>query len=57
MVPWAWAVNGYLSVLASMLAAMIALSAGFSWVLATGALAYASAWLILHRQVRGDLIS
>jgi hypothetical protein len=55
MVPWAWAVNGCLSVLASMLAAMIALSAGFSWVLATGALAYAGAWLTLRRQVRGYL--
>jgi len=53
MVPWAWAVNGYLSVLASILAAMIALSAGFSWVLAAGALAYAGAWLALRRQVRG----
>jgi SAM-dependent methyltransferase len=53
MVPWAWAVNGYLSVLASILAAMIALSAGFFWVLAAGALAYAGAWLALRQQVRG----
>jgi len=48
MIPWAWAVNGCLSVLASVLAAMIALSAGFSWVLAAGALAYAGAWLALR---------
>jgi len=47
-IPWAWAVNGCLSVLASVLAAMIALSAGFSWVLAAGALAYAGAWLALR---------
>ena len=48
LTPWAWAVNGCLSVLASVLAAMIALSAGFSWVLVAGALAYAGAWLALR---------
>lgn len=48
MIPWAWAVNGCMSVLASVLAAMIALSAGFSWVLAAAALAYAGAWLALR---------
>ena len=53
LIPWAWAVNGCLSVIASVLAAMLALSAGFSWVLAAGALAYAGAWLILRRQLPG----
>ena len=48
LVPWVWAVNGCTSVLASILAAMIALSAGFTWVLAAAALAYAGAWLALH---------
>jgi hypothetical protein len=48
LIPWAWAVNGCTSVLASVLAAMIALSAGFSWVLGAAALAYAGAWLA-HR--------
>ncbi len=48
LVPWAWAVNGCTSVLASILAAMIALSAGFSWVLAAAALSYACAWLALR---------
>jgi hypothetical protein len=48
LVPWAWAINGCASVLASVLAAMLALSAGFSWVLATAALAYAGAWLTLR---------
>ena len=45
LIPWAWAVNGCASVLASVLAALIALSAGFSWVLAAAALAYTGAWL------------
>jgi hypothetical protein len=48
LIPWAWAVNGCTSVLASVLAAIIALSAGFSWVLAAAALAYAGAWLALR---------
>jgi hypothetical protein len=48
LVPWAWAVNGCMSVLASVLAAMIALSAGFSWVLGVAALTYTGAWLALR---------
>jgi hypothetical protein len=48
LIPWAWAVNGCMSVLASVLAALIALSAGFSWVLAAAALAYAGAWFALR---------
>jgi hypothetical protein len=48
LIPWAWAVNGCTSVLASILAAMIALSAGFSWVLVAAALAYTGAWLALR---------
>ena len=48
LVPWAWAVNGCASVLASILAAMIALSAGFSWVILAAAVAYALAWLALR---------
>jgi len=49
LVPWAWAVNGCTSVLASVLAALIALSAGFSWVLVGAAAAYGGAWLVFPR--------
>jgi hypothetical protein len=48
LIPWAWAINGCTSVLASVLAAIIALSAGFSSVLVVAALAYAGAWLALR---------
>ncbi|MGQ9600078.1 MAG: hypothetical protein ACUVWZ_11760 [Anaerolineae bacterium] len=48
LIPWAWAINGCASVLSSILAAIIALSAGFSWVLVAAALAYAGAWLVLR---------
>jgi hypothetical protein len=45
LIPWAWAVNGAASVVASVLAALLALSFGFSWVLWIGAICYAGAWL------------
>ncbi len=44
-IPWAWGVNGALSVVASVLAALLALSFGFDAVLSGGALCYAGAWL------------
>jgi len=40
LVPWAWAVNGCLSVVSSILSLMIALWLGFSWALAAAAAAY-----------------
>jgi hypothetical protein len=43
-VTWAWGVNGAMSVVASILAALLALSFGFSTVLALGAIFYAGAW-------------
>jgi hypothetical protein len=42
-VPWAWAVNGCASVIASALAAILSLASGFSLVLWLGAASYASA--------------
>ena len=47
LIPWAWAVNGCASVIASVLAAMLALSYGFSAVLCAGAAAYLGAWVVL----------
>jgi len=47
LVPWAWAVNGSASVLASVLAAILALSYGFTAVLLLGASCYAAAWVLL----------
>ncbi len=47
--PWAWAVNGALSVVASVLSALVALSTGFIWVLVIGALCYGGAWMIARR--------
>lgn len=44
-IPWIWAVNGAASVVSSVLAALLALSFGFDWVLRIGALCYAGAWL------------
>jgi hypothetical protein len=44
-IPWVWAVNGATSVVAAVLAALLALTFGFNWVLRAGALCYAGAWL------------
>ncbi|HEY3476676.1 MAG TPA: hypothetical protein VGK56_18810, partial [Anaerolineales bacterium] len=46
-IAWVWAVNGASSVVASILAALLALTFGFSWVLALGALCYAGAWAMV----------
>ena len=44
LVPWAWAVNGCFSVVAPILAIMLALSAGYQFVLLCGATAYVGAF-------------
>lgn len=43
-IAWAWGINGAVSVVASILAALLALSLGFSAVLAVGAICYVGAW-------------
>lgn len=47
LTPWVWAVNGSASVIASVLAAILALSYGFSIVLYLGAVAYGIAAVLL----------
>jgi hypothetical protein len=48
-IPWAWGINGAVSVVASVLAALLALSFGFTFVLISGALCYVGAWLIARQ--------
>lgn len=45
LVPWAWAINGGASVVSAVIGALVALSAGFTWVLWIGAALYGLAWL------------
>ena len=47
LVPWGWAVNGCASVISAVLAAMIALTWGFSAVVWSAALAYGLAGLVI----------
>ena len=53
-IPWAWAVNGSVSVVGSVMAVLIALSYGFTTVLCAAAVAYSLAVLVLslmlHKQ-------
>jgi len=48
LIPWAWAVNGCASVLGSILPVMIALSAGFSAILALGGVIYLAAFVTVQ---------
>lgn len=48
LIPWAWVINGCFSVMAPILAIMVAMMAGFSAVLMLGALAYCLACVNLR---------
>jgi hypothetical protein len=47
LIPWAWGVNGAVSVVASVLASLLALSKGFTVVLVAGALCYGAASIVI----------
>jgi len=49
MIPWAWAVNGCLSVMSPVLAAMLVLQWGFRVVFLAGALMYLMAFALMKR--------
>ncbi len=46
LIPWAWAVNGSISVVASVLAALLVVSWGYTYVLCLGAAGYAFAFAV-----------
>ena len=48
LVPWAWGMNGALSVIGATLAVFIAMNWGFSATLLTGAAVYVAAAVLLH---------
>jgi hypothetical protein len=52
LLPWAWAMNGALSVLGATLAVFIAMNWGFSVTLCTGAFVYAGAARLAYRASR-----
>ncbi len=47
LLPWSWAVNGAMSVIATVLALVVAIGWGFSWVLLLGGMIYALAVLFM----------
>jgi len=51
LVPWAWAVNGSASVIASVVTAILSLQVGYGLVLISGGLVYILAWLILRLRI------
>ena len=46
-IPWAWAINGFASVISSVFAAILALNVGLSNVLGIAGIAYFVSWMIL----------
>ncbi len=54
LIPWAWAVNGCFSVLAPVLAIMLALSAGFQFLFLSGAAMYLSAFWVIRQKGNGS---
>ncbi|UCD34213.1 MAG: hypothetical protein JSU90_07875 [Nitrospiraceae bacterium] len=56
-IPWAWAINGCVSVLAPVLTIMVALSAGFTSAAILGCLAYASACPFLYIMIKRSSFS
>ena len=57
LVPWAWAVNGSTSVVSAILATVLALSFGFTWVMLGGAAAYLASASAAHVWQRRGSVS
>lgn len=57
LIPWAWGINGCASVVASVLAMVLALSFGFSWVLVGAAAAYLAGVAAMFAVARGQRAS
>ena len=51
LVPWAWAVNGSTSVIASVITAILSLQGGYPIVLMLGGLFYLGAWIIYRYRI------
>ncbi|MFH1487219.1 MAG: hypothetical protein ABIH46_14195, partial [Chloroflexota bacterium] len=52
LIPWAWAINGCASVMSSIIAAMVALSLGFAWVLMLAGLSYGVGLAVIYPLLR-----
>jgi len=52
LVPWAWAVNGFLTVIGSVGAMILGMTMGFTAVFIIAAMCYAAALIAIRRTVR-----
>lgn len=57
LIPWAWGVNGFLTVLGTVLAQLLGMTFGFTAVLLLGATAYAAALGAVARRPAGDALN
>jgi hypothetical protein len=53
LIPWAWGVNGYASVISASLATLIAIHYGFTVVVVCALLIYLLAWILFMRMHAG----
>jgi hypothetical protein len=51
-IPWVWGINGLTSVMASVLAIILAMRAGFQWVVLLGSATYFLGWLAVRGHLR-----
>jgi hypothetical protein len=51
-VPWVWGINGLTSVMASVLAIILAMRVGFQWVVLLGSATYFLGWLAIRGHLR-----
>jgi hypothetical protein len=54
LIPWAWGINGFLSVFSSLMATALAMTVGFTWVLLIAAIVYAVGLSLAPVADRGD---
>jgi len=54
-IPWAWGLNGYISVISTALATIVAVELGFTWVLLFAALAYMLPFIVQVKWNRDDI--
>jgi len=54
LVPWAWGVNGVMSVISAVAAALLALTFGFAFVMLAGAACYGACALLVPRSAQEE---
>ena len=57
LLPWGWAINGFLSVFSSIFCVVLSMAVGFTWVFVLAALIYLLGFAAVRREVEADAAS